>query len=174
MMITDRLTENFTVRALVGRHGVPESPAVQDNLRQLGTTLLQPFRDAWAAHVRQDNLGGSPVVVVASGYRPQAYNRSLGGAQFSRHLTGEAADVCADVDYLALRGGRGTDRDADRMQTFAVFAERWARSHSVCGGFGIYMEARTGQVYWVHLDIRPRVGDRIAVWTGHRHGSEPA
>jgi|WetSurMetagenome_2_1015567.scaffolds.fasta_scaffold28043_2 uncharacterized protein YcbK (DUF882 family) len=171
MLITDQITAHFSVRELVGRSCVPDDPTICANLARLATTLLEPLRVDWEAHCLTDNLGGAPAIKVVDGYRSPSHNASVGGAKFSQHMLGCAADAAADVDWLALRDGRGTARDARRMQDFATFAERWARSHPVCGGIGLYTESRTGHVYWVHLDIRPRANG-LTVWTGHHRGSE--
>ena len=173
MLITDQLTPHFRASELAeGRERLPDDPALCANLAKLAATVLEPLRVDWEAHIREDNLGGMPSINVVDGYRSPAENARVGGAQQSQHMLGCAADICADVHMAALREGIGTARDARRMQDFVTFVERWARTHPAVGGLGIYSEQATGQLYWAHVDIRPRVNGHLAVWTGHHQGSE--
>lgn len=172
MLITDQISEHFSVRELVGRSGVPGDPRLCANLVRLVTTLVEPFRSDWEAHILSSNLGGSPIIKTICGYRSPAVNASVGGAEFSQHMLCCAIDGAPDVDWIALRDGQGTERDAHRSQLFGAFAEQWAHNHPACGGLGIYTEQRTGQLYWVHMDIRPRVNGKLTVWSGHHIGSE--
>jgi hypothetical protein len=172
MDINDQITPHFSVRELCRGSGVPADEGVRTNLVRLATTLLEPAREDWAKHLVEKGIGGSPAWKIIDGYRSPFHNAAVGGAGKSQHMLGCAADVACDVDWAELRDGRGTVRDAVRMQAFGTFAERWAHSHDVVGGFGVYTESHTGQLYWVHLDIRPRVNGRLAVWSGHHVGSE--
>lgn len=172
MLITDQITPHFSARELAGRSGIPSDPDVSKNLIRLATTLLEPGREEWAKHITEDNLGGSPAWTVIDAYRSDAVNTEVGGASQSQHPRGCAADVACDVDWRALRDGRGTDRDARRMQDFATWITKWVYRGDACGGIGIYTELHTGQLYWVHIDIRPRVNGHVATWTGHHVGSE--
>jgi len=176
MLITDRLTPHFTAWELAQHAGgirtLPDAPTVCANLVRLAATLLEPFRVDWGAFVAASNLGGEPEVNVLCGWRSAALNAAIGGAGQSQHVLGCAADIYCDVDMEALREGRGTDRDADRMQTFAEFAEKWTDKGDVVGGIGIYHSVPSGQTYWVHMDIRPRVNGHVARWLGTHIGSE--
>lgn len=62
---------------------VPDWDAV-DNLRYLTTNLLNPIREL---HNR--------VLTVNSGYRSQAVNKAIGGAETSQHRVGSACDFTA-------------------------------------------------------------------------------
>jgi uncharacterized protein YcbK (DUF882 family) len=48
-----------------------------------------------ALEVLREELGGR-VVHILSGYRPENYNRAIGGARKSQHVEGRAADVVVD------------------------------------------------------------------------------
>jgi len=85
-------------------------------------------------------------IFIVSGYRTEAYNRKIGGARQSRHVTGEAADIraealnAADLHALILslyNGGKLDD----------------------LGGLGAYPN-------WVHVDVRD--GARLVRWGGSR------
>ena len=172
MQLTDKITEHFSALEIFGKCGIPDDQTLVANGVRLCETLLEPMREDWEAHIIDDNLGGSPAIKIVVGYRSPAHNAKVGGALASRHMLAEAADIACDVRWQDLRDGRGTDRDAARMTTFATWVERWVRNHPVCGGIGIYTEARTGQLYWIHLDIRPRPNGHLAMWAGHHVGSE--
>ena len=172
MLITDQLTPHFRASELAeGRARLPDDPEACANLAKLAATLLEPLRVDWEAHIHDDNLGGMASINIVDGYRSPAENARVGGASKSQHMIGCAADICADVHMAALRDGQGTDRDARRMQDFATFVERWARSHDACGGLGIYTAVPSGQLYWVHVDIRTHANG-LVVWSGHHVGSE--
>ena len=90
------LTKNFSLEemcmsniALVkGLPNVPNAEQVK-NLQQLCENVLQPLR----------NHLGKPVV-INSGFRSQAVNMAVGGANNSQHMKGEAADIkCKDYPY---------------------------------------------------------------------------
>ena len=175
MLITDQITPHFYARELVGRSGIPEDPTICANLVRLGVTVLEPLRTDWEAHLAESAvLPVSAAIAVIDGYRSPEENAAVGGAGQSKHMIGEAADIArADVDWRALRDGRGSRADQNKMAMFVSFVEEWARAGKVVGGMGIYTEERTGQLYWVHLDIRPRIDEvTITTWTGHHVGSE--
>lgn len=175
---SDILSTNFRAYEFAEKVGqgeaLPTDPELVQNLLRLVGHGVQPFRNSWAKHIIEDGLGGSPRIGVICGYRSPEHNTAVGGAPASKHMTCEAADICCDVDWRALRNGVGTIRDVERMRDFVTFAERYVnRSEGdAFGGFGIYSEARTGQLYWIHLDVRPRENGHVARWTGHHVGSE--
>jgi hypothetical protein len=175
---SDQLTTNFFAYEFAEKVGqverLPDDPILIQNMLRLAGHGLQPFRNSWKKHTVEDGLGGSPVVNIICGWRSPQHNADVGGAPASRHLICEAADVCCDVDWRSLRNGVGSIRDQERMREFATFAERYISrpEGAAFGGFGIYTEVRTGQLYWLHLDIRPRVNGHLFRWTGHHVGSE--
>lgn len=102
---------------------------VQQNIRVLC--------DALEASVRK--LGP---VTITSGYRCESHNKSVGGAQNSRHLTGEAADLTVvnhSAEYLA-----GFLRSCMLANIIPI------------GGLGLYKVHPN----MVHYDVR----GRYAVW----------
>lgn len=74
------------------------------------------------------NHFGKPVT-INSGYRTAAYNKKVGGAAYSQHLYGMAADI-------VVAGVAPKD--------VAAYAEKLL---SGCGGIGIYGS-------FVHIDVR--------------------
>ena len=85
-------------------------------------------------------------IQITSGYRTEAYNRSIGGARFSQHVQGRAADITTP-----------------RM-TAAVLHATILQLHTDgiihLGGLGQYPR-------WVHIDTRPDTS-RLIRWTGRR------
>ena len=73
----EKLSPNFRVREFACNDGTDPvfiAPAL--------VTLLQKLRDHFAAPV-----------TIHSGYRTAAKNKAVGGAQYSQHLYGAAADI---------------------------------------------------------------------------------
>lgn len=174
--LTDRLSSNFwgyEFAQKVGQlEGLPEDVAIQRNLAKLAVEGLQPLRNAWERFLVENSLGGSPVVKVICGWRSPQHNQAVGGALKSQHILGLAADICCDVDWRALRRGLGTLRDAERMSNFAAFVEKFIDKTDKIGGFGIYASLPSEQLYWLHVDIRPRINGHVARWTGGHVGDE--
>lgn len=107
--------------------------------------LLENIRILW---------GGA--LLVVSGYRTPVYNVRIRGAEASRHVTAEAADIRP----LAM------DRLADLIGM--VRANLGQSVLAALGGWGTYPG-------WIHVDVRPRgPGGHIAYWTGTGLGSEVA
>ena len=82
--------------------------------------------------------GGKPMTVL-SGYRTPSYNTKVGGAEYSQHVYGTAADICV----------KGVD-----VNTLAKYA-RIAMPER--GGVGIYVKQG-----FCHVDVREARAD----WTG--------
>lgn len=70
------------------RYGIKNEPnqPVIDNLQRLAKTVLDPLREAI----------GKPLY-ISSGFRNLQYNKIIGGATNSQHLTGEAVDIDGDA-----------------------------------------------------------------------------
>jgi len=125
------LSEHFSLREFhcgctSGRcHHTLVHPKLVESLQTLRSMLAQPL-------------------VITSGYRCPAYNRTVGGRPRSFHTRGMAADVlCRDDTELA------------------ELARAAARIPAV-GAIGRYP-----QRHFVHLDVRPREADgRITEWSG--------
>jgi zinc D-Ala-D-Ala carboxypeptidase len=84
-----KLTNNFTLDELLvsqtaarlGLDNTP-SPEVVEELTRLCRLILQPLRD-----------DAQRPVVISSGFRSNKVNKAVGGARFSAHLYGRAADL---------------------------------------------------------------------------------
>ena len=123
-----RLAPSFTVREFRCRDG---SDAIM--IDQTLVVLLQAIREHFGK-----------AVTITSGYRTAAHNRSVGGAAYSQHLYGRAADI--------------------RVQGIPV--EQLAAYAETClpgtGGIGRYPPRAGRAVGWVHVDTRPAKSR----WTG--------
>ena len=78
--------EELTASATAQREGIDNRPnkCAYQLLHVLVEQLLDPIREAW----------GAPIV-VSSGYRCKELNALVGGAQYSHHILGCAADIIA-------------------------------------------------------------------------------
>ena len=98
----------------------------------------------------RSRLGDHPMV-VNSAYRRNDYNRAVGGAAMSQHVLGRALDLRhATVKPKAF---------FDEVRE--LYAEGFL---PFLGGIGRYKT-------FVHIDVRPRVNNRLAVWTGSSEGA---
>lgn len=100
--------------------------------------------------------GATPTLLVNSGFRAPAYNRTVSGAASdSRHQYGDAADVRIDLNG----DGRFT---LDEARKVARAVETVERAHpQLVGGLGLYTSRRYRSPY-IHIDAR---GTRVR-WTG--------
>jgi hypothetical protein len=169
---SDLLSVNFRAYEFAEHTGqrdrLPDDVTLCGNIARLACDGLQPMRAAWERTIHE----GAPTIKVICGWRSPGHNSAVGGAPQSMHLEGLAADICADVDWRALREGLGTLRDAERMEEFASFVEKFIDHGDRFGGFGIYRNVPTGHCYWVHADLRPRVNGHVCRWTGTHVGDE--
>ena len=176
MRLDDRLTTNFRAWELANRDGQirtwPTDAGISANLCRLAGEGLEPLRLAWEQFLTVNTLDGSPIVKVICGWRTPEHNARVGGADRSFHMLGLAADICCDVAWERLRYGHGSVRDAERMETFASFVEKYIDRGENFGGFGLYRNEPTDQLYWLHVDLRPRVNGHVARWNGSHVGSE--
>ena len=123
-----RLSANFTVREFACKDG-SDPVFVDTELVQ----VLQSIRDRF----------GSPVVIT-SAYRTAAHNKAVGGAAYSQHLYGRAADIrVAGVS----------------VETLAAYAEKLLPD---TGGIGRYPVRSGRPTGWVHVDVRAAKSR----WTG--------
>mgnify|MGYP000205357197 FL=1 len=95
--------------------------------------VLQAIRDHF----------GAPVVIT-SGYRTAAHNRAVGGAVYSQHQYGRAADIRVP---------------GVPVEQLAAYAETLLPG---TGGIGRYPPRAGRAVGWVHVDTRPAKSR----WTG--------
>ena len=123
-----QLAPGFKVREFRCRDG---SDAIM--IDQTLVVLLQAIREHFGK-----------AVVITSGYRTAAHNKAVGGAAYSQHLYGRAADI--------------------RVQGIPV--EQLAAYAETClpgtGGIGRYPPRAGRAVGWVHVDTRPAKSR----WTG--------
>lgn len=84
-----RLSTNFTLEEMIHsetaeRYRIDNhaSPRIIASLQKLVENVLQPARDLYGAPIR-----------VNSSYRCETLNRAVGGAPYSQHVRGEAADI---------------------------------------------------------------------------------
>lgn len=123
-----RLSANFTVREFACRDG--SDPVFVDS--EL-VRVLQSIRDYF----------GKPVVIT-SAYRTAAHNKAVGGAKYSQHCYGRAADIrVAGVT----------------VEQLAAYAEKLLPD---TGGIGRYPVRSGRPTGWVHVDVRPNKSR----WTG--------
>ena len=118
-----RLSRNFTVREFACKDG--SDPVFVDSGL---VALLQAVRDHF----------GKPVI-IHSAFRTAAHNKAVGGAAYSQHLYGKAADI-----HIS---GVSTRQLADCAEALLPGT----------GGIGRYPEKG-----FVHVDVRP---DKSR-WTG--------
>jgi uncharacterized protein YcbK (DUF882 family) len=74
------MTKNFKLSEFQCKSGAPMPADVEMKIRELAANL----------QVLRDHLGKP--ITITSGYRSPAHNKAIGGAQFSRHVIGDAAD----------------------------------------------------------------------------------
>ena len=123
------LSKNFSLEEMCRSNtarvkGLPNVPNAEQvkNLQQLCKNVLQPLRD----HL------GKPVV-INSGFRSQAVNMAVGGANNSQHMKGEAADIkCKDYPYA--------------KQIYAWIMDNLK--------FDQVILERKGNAVWVHVSFR--------------------
>ena len=115
-----RLAPDFKVRELRCRDG-SDTVMVDETL----TVVLQCIREHFGK-----------AVTITSGYRTAAHNAAVGGAKFSQHLYGRAADIrVQDVS----------------VEDVAAYAESLMPDR---GGVGRYPAKAGRATGWVHVDTR--------------------
>lgn len=119
----EQLTPNFKLSEFVQRDGTPVPDRYRSNVERLARNL----------QVLRSNLRRG--VRITSGYRSPEYNRRIGGATRSQHLTAKAADI-------RVRGV--TPRDVYCTIERLIKAGKMQQ-----GGLGIYRKH-------VHYDIRSK------------------
>ena len=115
-----RLSANFAVREFACKDG--SDPVFID------TRLVQVLQS-----IR--NHFGKPVVIT-SAYRTAAHNKAVGGAAYSQHCYGRAADIRV----------QGVP-----VETLAAYAETLLPD---TGGIGRYPVRSGRPTGWVHVDVR--------------------
>lgn len=115
-----KLSANFAVQEFACKDGT-DPVFVDAELVQ----VLQSIRDHF----------GRPVVIT-SGYRTPTYNRAVGGAAYSQHCCGRAADI--RVQGVSV-------------EALAACAEALLPN---TGGIGRYPVRSGRSTGWVHVDVR--------------------
>jgi uncharacterized protein YcbK (DUF882 family) len=80
-----QLTKNFNRQEFDCKDGTKVPDEFLPNVQEVANNL-QILRDYLKV----------PVRVTGSGYRTKSYNKKVGGAKFSQHLTASGADINAD------------------------------------------------------------------------------
>lgn len=118
-----KLTTNFTLEEFACKDGTPVPEELMPNLRRLAKNL-QVIRD----YIKE-------ALKVISGYRTEAYNKSVGGKPLSRHKKADAADL--------------TTKSLTPKQLGRIIEKLIAEGKIEQGGLGIYPG-------FVHYDTRGR------------------
>jgi len=133
--------------------GLPEFAALDSRLLDKLELVMAELQRSLVEAGKTD---AAPRLLVNSGFRAPAYNRTVrGAARDSRHQYGDAADVRVDLD------GDGHFSLAEARQVAKAVEAVERRHPELAGGLGLYTSRRYRSPY-VHIDAR---GSR-ARWTG--------
>ena len=113
-----KLTNNFNLNEF-NKHNFPLTETILRNIQELAKNL-QVLRDEVKKPIK-----------ITSGYRDPSFNKKIGGATQSRHITGQAAD-------LKIEG-------YTPKQVAAIIEKLIALGKMKQGGIGIYST-------WIHYD----------------------
>lgn len=119
-----KLTKNFSSEEFACKDGSQVPAAYLPNIQKLADNL----------QVLRDHLGKP--IFINSGYRTPKYNKSVGGAAASQHLTASASDI------------RVTGMTSKEVHATILKLISEGKMHS--GGLGLYNS-------FVHYDIRKTV-----------------
>ncbi|MEC9062727.1 MAG: D-Ala-D-Ala carboxypeptidase family metallohydrolase [Pseudomonadota bacterium] len=119
--MSEKLSENFSLREFRCKDGTDVPDELMDNVRLL-VENLQVLRDEVARPVR-----------IISGYRSPKYNRRIGGARKSQHMSAKAADI-------KISGMKPTE-----VKALIVRLIKEGKMHK--GGIGLYKT-------FTHYDVR--------------------
>ena len=115
-----KLTTNFNLSEF-NKHNFTITDTIFQNIFELAKNL-QVLRDEVKKPIK-----------ITSGYRDPSFNKKIGGATQSRHITGQAAD-------LKIEG-------YTPKQVAAIIEKLIAAGKMKQGGLGIYST-------WIHYDVR--------------------
>lgn len=120
--LNEYLTTHFKLSEFHCKDGTPVPSKYYSNVKELARNL-QALRD---------NIG-RPVIISGSGYRTPEWNKKVGGAPHSQHLTASAADISvAGMTPQALA------QQIEQLIKLGIMKQ---------GGVGVYKT-------FVHYDIR--------------------
>ena len=140
------LTKNFSASEFKCKDGTHVPDDLMENV-QLLCDNLQVLRDELDRPIR-----------IISGYRSPKYNRRIGGARRSQHMTGSAAD------FVCPRGPALDD-------VFAVIVQAM-RDGSLPYPVGQVINERSGGAHWIHISLANREGDaggQVMTFDGRRY-----
>lgn len=118
-----KLTENFSLHEFRCKDGTDVPEELMENVRELAENL-QILRN----HIQK------PITVI-SGYRSPSYNKKIGGARKSQHMSAKAADIIV--------------RDMTPDEVKASIVELIKEGKMKSGGVGLYTS-------FTHYDVRGR------------------
>lgn len=118
-----KLTENFSLREFRCKDGSDVPEDLIENVQELADNL-QVLRE----HI------DLPIVVI-SGYRSPEYNKKIGGARRSQHMSAKAADIIV--------------RDMTPKEVKEVIVQLIKDGKMKSGGIGLYTT-------FTHYDVRGR------------------
>lgn len=83
----------FTIKELTHTSVQADNTPNEEQLKNLEELInvLDDIREEWTI-ICQQNEWGNPAIIVNSGYRSEAVNKSVGGSKTSEHLLGYAVD----------------------------------------------------------------------------------
>lgn len=123
------------------------------NIKELVNNLLDPMREAWAIHCKDEHLG-TPALRVTSGYRGFRLNDAVGGIKTSAHCVGYAADI------VPMNG---------ELHSFKEFCKRWFKNkifdQVISEGENIQ-----GVPRWIHIGIKNTKGKQRRQLLSMRYG----
>ncbi len=135
--------EEFLRSATAREKGIDNTPTAEHtrNIKELVRDLLDPLREAWEIHCKDENLG-NPALRVTSGYRGFRLNDAVGGSQTSAHCVGYAADIVPMNN---------------EFHSFKEFCKRWFDKKKFDQVIS-EEENIQGVPRWIHIGIRNTKG----------------
>jgi len=148
----EKLSEHFRAAEFKCRDGSPLPEDFAETIRDT-VEFLELLRLLVNVHLHAQlgewlDIG----LFVTSGYRSERYNRRVGGAPQSRHVTGQAADV---------RPTRAYDSDLSYAD-FCALAEA-ADEYFTDRPYRLGFYPSKGPIAWIHVDCAYGFGGRR--WT---------
>lgn len=131
-----KVTDNFSVEEFTCKDGA------------LYPLVWIPTRLVWLCTAMETirSVYNKPVRVL-SGYRTTEYNTKIGGAKFSQHVQGRAADI--DIDSVSAE------------ELHQTILDLYHEGRIKIGGLGKYPT-------FTHIDVRQTNTGQLAHWSGSR------